>query len=95
MLPQHAQSEVREWCQLLSAAEVQAVLIEAALACFQVKPVIPSVEVDKHFVERFDKEKSASDAGRLAATARQNRSLFFFPEGQLTRMPGLMNFENS
>ncbi|MGB5452478.1 MAG: AMP-binding protein [Sedimenticolaceae bacterium] len=43
-------------------------------------------------VERFDREKGVADAKRLAQTAREGRSLLFFPEGTFTRMPGLLSF---
>ena len=44
------------------------------------------------FVERFDLEKSAEDARRLAALARQGAALVFFAEGTFTRAPGLTPF---
>ena len=44
------------------------------------------------FVERFDVEKSVEDTARLASCARGGQSLFIFPEGTLTRAPGLMPF---
>ena len=44
------------------------------------------------FVERFDKEAGAADAKRVSEAARDGRSLMFFPEGTIFRMPGLMPF---
>ena len=44
------------------------------------------------FVERFDKESGAADARRVAEASRDGRSLMFFPEGTIFRMPGLMPF---
>ncbi|MEQ8253179.1 MAG: AMP-binding protein [Smithellaceae bacterium] len=44
------------------------------------------------FVERFDTLKGIEDARRIAAAARQSRSLLFFAEGTFTRIPGLRPF---
>ncbi len=44
------------------------------------------------FVERFDRQKGRADAARVAHIAREGRSLCFFPEGRLTRIPGLLPF---
>ena len=44
------------------------------------------------YVERFDKEKGLIDAQRIAQAARNEQSMFFFPEGTFTRAPGLQNF---
>ena len=44
------------------------------------------------FVERFDVRKGIADARRTAAAAGSGRLLFYFPEGTLTRMPGLLPF---
>lgn len=44
------------------------------------------------FVERFDTLKGIEDARRIAAAARQGRSLLFFAEGTFTRIPGLRPF---
>ena len=44
------------------------------------------------FVERFDRAQGAADAERLAAAIRQGRPLVYFPEGTLSRMPGLLPF---
>lgn len=43
-------------------------------------------------VERFDSEQGIRDAQRIAAVAREGKSLFFFPEGTFTRIPGLTPF---
>jgi 1-acyl-sn-glycerol-3-phosphate acyltransferase len=44
------------------------------------------------FVERADPGASLEDARTVAAAARARRRLVFFPEGRLTRMPGLLAF---
>jgi len=44
------------------------------------------------FVERFDVQQGVSDAKRLASEARGGQSLLFFPEGTLSRIPGLRPF---
>lgn len=44
------------------------------------------------FVERFDRQKGRADAARVSYVAQQGRSLCFFPEGRLTRIPGLLPF---
>ncbi len=44
------------------------------------------------FVERADPEKGARDTQIALAAARSGRRLLFFPEGTLSRMPGLMAF---
>ncbi|MBI4290503.1 MAG: AMP-binding protein [Betaproteobacteria bacterium] len=44
------------------------------------------------FVERFDIDKSVEDSARLSRLGQDGESLFFFPEGTLTRVPGLMAF---
>jgi len=43
------------------------------------------------YVKRFEKEQVIKDAQRIARTAQQ-QSLFFFPEGTFTRIPGVQNF---
>ena len=45
------------------------------------------------FVERFDTEGKLADARRLADLARAGQPLFFFAEGTLQRMPGLLPFQ--
>ncbi|MBO3275087.1 AMP-binding protein [Pseudomonas sp. Milli4] len=44
------------------------------------------------FVERFDPRRSAADAEVLAGALQRGESLVFFPEGTLTREPGLLPF---
>ena len=44
------------------------------------------------FVERFDTQRGVEDTDRLLQVVRQGRSVVFFPEGTLTRMPGLQSF---
>jgi 1-acyl-sn-glycerol-3-phosphate acyltransferase len=44
------------------------------------------------FVERFDRQRSATDARRVLRNAVQGHSLVFFPEGTFTRTPGLLKF---
>ncbi len=44
------------------------------------------------FVERFDRAQGAADAERLAAAIRRGWPLVYFPEGTLSRMPGLLPF---
>ena len=44
------------------------------------------------FVERFDIQRGVEDTDRLLQVVRQSRSVVFFPEGTLTRMPGLRPF---
>ena len=47
--------------------------------------------LNTRFVERFDVEQGLSDAERLSQAAARE-SLLFFPEGTLTRSPGLLPF---
>ncbi|UTW09892.1 AMP-binding protein [Pseudomonas benzenivorans] len=44
------------------------------------------------FVERFDAQRGAADAEALAAILDAGQSLVFFPEGTLSREPGLQPF---
>ena len=44
------------------------------------------------FVERFDAQRGADDADRLMQVVREGRPVVFFPEGTLTRAPGLRPF---
>lgn len=44
------------------------------------------------FVERFDAEKGVQDARRVTRLLKGGESVLFFPEGTLTRMPGLLPF---
>jgi 1-acyl-sn-glycerol-3-phosphate acyltransferase len=45
-----------------------------------------------HFVERFNRNRSAADARRLMRDALSGNSLAFFPEGTFTPTPGLLKF---
>ena len=45
-----------------------------------------------HFVERFNRNRSAADARRLMKDALNGNSLAFFPEGTFTPKPGLLKF---
>ncbi len=44
------------------------------------------------FVERFDTTASLADTDAVRAAAKAGRRIVFFPEGTLTRMPGLLPF---
>ena len=44
------------------------------------------------FVERFEVQRGVEDTERLVQVVREGRSVVFFPEGTLTRMPGLRAF---
>ena len=44
------------------------------------------------FVERFDAERGVEDTRKVLATAQTRQRLVFFPEGTLSRAPGLMPF---
>jgi 1-acyl-sn-glycerol-3-phosphate acyltransferase len=48
--------------------------------------------IGARFVERFDWRQGAEDARGTVEVLRAGRSLFFFPEGTLTRAPGLLPF---
>nr|MBS0019859.1 AMP-binding protein [Gammaproteobacteria bacterium] len=48
--------------------------------------------IGSEFVERSDRQKGRADAVRLAQAAQEGQSLCFFPEGRLTRIPGLLPF---
>ncbi|BBL70454.1 AMP-binding protein [Methylogaea oryzae] len=78
-----------------------------ALACAMPRPLafVAKVELSKQwlaglflrrigteFVERFDRQQGLGDARRLAESARQGRSLLYFPEGTFTRAAGLLPF---
>jgi 1-acyl-sn-glycerol-3-phosphate acyltransferase len=45
-----------------------------------------------HFVERFNRNRSAADARRVLRDALNGNSLAFFPEGTFTVTPGLLKF---
>ena len=44
------------------------------------------------FVERAHPDRAVADTGRLIEAAKQGRTLVFFPEGGLSRIPGLRPF---
>jgi 1-acyl-sn-glycerol-3-phosphate acyltransferase len=44
------------------------------------------------FVERFDPQQGIEDTGRVAEVVRQGCPVVFFPEGTLSRIPGLRPF---
>jgi 1-acyl-sn-glycerol-3-phosphate acyltransferase len=44
------------------------------------------------FVERFEHQRSVDDTRALLEAARAGRRLVFFPEGTLSRRPGLVSF---
>ncbi|WP_254699704.1 AMP-binding protein [Trinickia violacea] len=48
--------------------------------------------IGARFVERFDPQHGAEDAGRLIELAKTQQSLAFFPEGTFTRAAGLRPF---
>lgn len=48
--------------------------------------------IGAEFVERFDKKQTLEDAKQLIQKTRAGRSLFFFAEGTIMRMPGLLPF---
>jgi acyl carrier protein len=48
--------------------------------------------IGTQFIERFEIRETLGDATRLGELARQGRSLLFFPEGTLSREPGLRPF---
>jgi 1-acyl-sn-glycerol-3-phosphate acyltransferase len=52
----------------------------------------PLQRIGTLFVERFDMQRSADEARKIAEAAHAGQSLGFFPEGTFTRMPGLLSF---
>src|SRR5262249_3094290 len=46
------------------------------------------------FVERFNRQRGASDARRVLRNAISGHSLVFFPEGTFTKTPGLLKFHS-
>ena len=44
------------------------------------------------FVERFDRQRGATDARRVLRNASNGQSLVFFPEGTFSEEPGLLKF---
>ena len=57
---------------------------------FLLRFLLPRIGTE--FVERFDRMKGREDARWLTERGRTGRSLLFFAEGTLTRMPGLLPF---
>ncbi len=53
---------------------------------------IPLKCLDTLFVERFEVQRSAIEAGQVVKFVRSGRSLAVFPEGTFDRMPGLLPF---
>ena len=68
--------------------------------CFVAKAELQSQFVSRlfllriggEFVERFDRQAGAEDAGRMTELAAAGKSLMFFPEGTFQERPGLMPF---
>jgi acyl carrier protein len=58
------------------------------------KPLIGPMlkRIRTEFVERFDIGKSVRDTEHLGKVLKAGHSLFFFPEGSFSRIPGLMPF---
>jgi acyl carrier protein len=58
------------------------------------KPLIGPMlkRIRTEFVERFDIDKSVRDTEHLGKVLKAGHSLFFFPEGSFSRIPGLMPF---
>jgi 1-acyl-sn-glycerol-3-phosphate acyltransferase len=52
----------------------------------------PLTRMGTLFVERFDVQRGADEARKVAEAARAGQSLGFFPEGTFARMPGLLSF---
>ena len=52
----------------------------------------PLARIGTLFVERFDWQRSATEAAEIVTAAQNGKSLAFFPEGTFTRMPGLLPF---
>ena len=50
--------------------------------------------IGAHFVERFDKQRGATDARKIMQTANNGESMAFFPEGTFRKEPGLRRFQN-
>jgi 1-acyl-sn-glycerol-3-phosphate acyltransferase len=85
------------------ASYIDGVVLTAALPArfgFVIKreitgvPLVGAVlkRLGSEFVERFDRQRSATDARRVLRNAVQGHSLVFFPEGTFTRTPGLLKF---
>ncbi len=59
------------------------------------RQLIPRIflgRIETRYVDRNDKRRHPADARELLQTACAGRSLLFFPEGTLTRIPGLLPF---
>lgn len=87
------------------ASYLDGVVLTAALPArfsFVIKQEIRSMpgahlllrRIGSHFVERFDRQRSASDARRILRSAMGGQALVFFPEGTFQRQPGLMRFRS-
>jgi 1-acyl-sn-glycerol-3-phosphate acyltransferase len=85
------------------ASYLDAVALSAALppgAAFVAKRELADVAISGFFlrrlgtelIERFDRQKSVEDTGRMADVSRQGRSLVMFPEGTFGRAAGLRPF---
>ncbi|SHO46335.1 AMP-binding protein [Desulfopila aestuarii] len=55
--------------------------------------VRPLKKLGVFWVDRFDAEQGVADAGRIAQGLSQGARPFFFAEGTLQRMPGLLPFQ--
>lgn len=53
---------------------------------------LPLARLGAVLVERFDRERGAESAGRIATLAAQGLVFLFFPEGTFQRIPGLLPF---
>jgi len=85
------------------ASYIDGIVLTAALPArfgFVIKREITAVplvsallkRLGSEFVERFDRQRGATDARRVLRNAIQGHSLVFFPEGTFTRTPGLLKF---
>ena len=52
--------------------------------------LLPRMRVQ--YVKRFERDQALEDAQRISAAAQRGQSVFFFPEGTFTRMPGVRDF---
>lgn len=50
--------------------------------------------IGSELVERFDRNKGASDARRVVRSAANGHSFVFFPEGTFAHQPGLLKFHS-
>jgi len=85
------------------ASYLDGIVLTAALPArfgFVIKREMASVPVmgpllkrlGSHFVERFNRNRVASDARRVIEQAIEGHSLVFFPEGTFSPKPGLLKF---